>query len=316
MFSYALRRLLSLLPTLIGLTLLILILMHLVPGTVVEQMLGGDAAYDEQAKASLRAFFGLDRPFHVQYLEWLGSLLRGDLGISWRTARPVVKLIEPRFALTAELALLTIIVSITVGVPLGILSAVKRRTAIDDALRLASLTGLSVPVFWQGSMLILGLSVLFRWMPPVIYTSLIENPRSNLEIMLLPALTLGTASSAVIMRMTRSVFLEVLRNDYIRTARAKGLHDRVVLARHALKNALIPIVTVVGLQFGQILGGVVVVEEVFALPGLGRTVVQALFERDYPLVQAATLLIALALMLLNLAVDLTYALLDPRVRYA
>lgn len=316
MLRYTSRRLLSLIPTIFGLTVAVLLLMHMVPGTVVEQVLGTDAAADETAKAALRAFFGLDRPFHVQYLDWLSRMFQGDLGTSFRTAQPVLKIIGPKLMVSLELALLTMLVAVVVGVPLGILSAAMRGSWIDSLMRVFSLLGLSTPVFWQGSMMLLILSLYFRWMPPVIYSTFTQNPRINLTIMLLPALALGTASSAVIMRMTRSTFLEVLRQDYVRTARAKGLRERTVMARHALKNALIPVITVAGLQFGQILGGVVVVEEVFALPGLGRGVLQALFERDYPVVQASLLIIAVMLMLLNLMVDLLYAVVDPRIRYS
>lgn len=316
MFAYAVRRVVSLIPTLFGLTVVVLLLMHLVPGTVVEQLLGSDAADDELAKAALRAFFGLDQPFHTQYLTWLGRLLHGDLGTSFRTAQPVMKVLGSKLWVSAELAMLTVAVAVAVGVPLGIYSAVRRGSWVDGVLRVFSLMGLSTPVFWQGSMMILILSWGFRWMPPVIYTSFSQDPAVNLAIMWMPALALGTASSSAIMRMTRSAFLEILRQDYVRTARAKGLRERVVLNRHALKNALIPVVTVIGLQLGQILGGVVVVEEVFALPGMGRGILQALFERDYPVVQAGVLIIAAMLMLLNLGVDLLYAVFDPRIRYA
>lgn len=316
MFAYAARRILSLLPTLFGLSVVILLLMHMVPGTVVEQLLGTDAANDETAKAALRAFFGLDQPFHVQYLKWLKGLIQGDLGNSFRTAQPVVKTVIPKLLVSVELAFLTTTVAVVVGVPLGIYSAVRRGSWTDGVLRVFSLLGLSTPVFWQGSMMILFFSLAFRWMPPVIYAPFGQDPATNLTIMWMPALALGTSSSAAIMRMTRSSFLEILRQDYVRTARAKGLHERVVLNRHALKNALIPVVTVIGLQLGQILGGVVVVEEVFALPGLGRGVLQALFERDYPVVQASVLLIAVMLMVLNLLVDMLYGLFDPRIRYS
>lgn len=315
MLAYATRRVLSLVPTLLGLTVVVLLLMHLVPGTVVEQMLGTDAASDEAAKAALRAFFGLDEPFHIQYFKWLGNLLQGDLGTSFRTARPVLDVIDSKLMVSVELALLTLLVSVVVGIPLGLLAAAKQGTWADGILRVFSLLGLSTPVFWQGSMMILLVSVAFRWMPPVLYVPFTKGPITNLTIMWMPAVALGTASSAVIMRITRSTFLEILRQDYIRTARAKGLAERVVRTRHALRNALIPVVTVIGLQFGQILGGVVVVEEVFSLPGLGRGVLQALYERDYPVVQAGVLIIAVMLMVLNLGIDLLYAVFDPRIRY-
>jgi peptide/nickel transport system permease protein len=316
MGAYSVRRILSLIPTLFGLSVVVLLLMHLVPGTVVEQVLGSDAAADTTARAALRAFFGLDQPFHVQYWRWLTGVLHGDLGRSFRTAQPVLNIIAPKLMVSVELALLTTLVTVAVGVPLGIWAAVRHGTWPDGLLRIFSLLGLSTPVFWQGSMMILLLSLAFRWMPPVIYTPFNKGPLINLTIMCLPALALGTASSSVVMRMTRSSFLEILSQDYVRTARAKGLREKAVLNRHALRNALIPVVTVVGLQFGQILGGVVVVEEVFALPGLGRGVLQALFERDYPVVQAAVLIIAALLMLLNLSVDLMYGIFDPRIRYS
>lgn len=315
MARYALRRIIALVPTLFGVSIAVMALVHLVPGTVVEQMLGTEGVSDPQAMAALRHFFGLDQPLYLQYLRWLGQLSAGDLGQSWRTNQPVLASILSHFSVSAELAFFSMLVAVLMGVPLGIYAAMRQKTATDSALRVLSLAGLSVPVFWQGSMLLLVLSLVFHWIPPVIYSSWSDQPLVNLKIMLLPALTLGTSSTAVIMRMSRSAFLEVLRQDYVRTARAKGLGERVVLYRHALRNAMIPILTVIGLQLGYVLGGVVVVEQVFTLPGLGSLVIQAIFERDYPVVQGGVLFIAVVGMLLNLTVDLAYGLLDPRVQY-
>jgi peptide/nickel transport system permease protein len=228
---------------------------------------------------------------------------------------PVGKMIFDRLAVTAELGLLALVISLLVGIPLGTLSAIRENTALDHVARIVSLFSLSMPIFWQAAMLILGLSLWFNWVPPVDYASPIKSPVANLTQMLLPSLVLGTVVAAQVMRMTRSSLLEVLRHDYVRTARAKGLAEAMMIRRHAFKNALIPIITIIGVQIGYLLGGAVVTEEVFTLPGIGRLVLNAVYERDYPLVQGTILFIAVLFMLSNLAVDLLYAYLDPRIRY-
>ena len=310
-----LKRVLSLVPTLIGVTILVFLMVRLIPGTVVDQLIGTEGRVDESTKAAMRAFFGLDQPLHVQYLNWMGGLVRGDLGQSWRTGLPVSKMILDRLSVTAELGLLALGVSLLVGIPLGTLSAIRENTALDHVARIVSLFSLSIPIFWQAAMLILALSLWFNWVPPVEYAPITRDPLSNLKQMLMPMVVLGTVVAAQVMRMTRAALLEVLRHDYVRTARAKGLADTVVVSRHAFKNALIPIITVVGVQIGYLLGGAVVTEQVFTLPGVGWLVLNAVYERDYPLVQGTILFIAALFMLSNLLVDLLYAYLDPRIRY-
>jgi peptide/nickel transport system permease protein len=302
-------------PSLIGVTLVVFLMLRLIPGTVVEQMLGLEALATKETVESLRRFFGLDQPIHVQYAEWAGRVLSGDLGRSWRTAQPVTQLIWSRLPVTLELTLLSILVSIALGVATGIVSALRQGTLLDNLTRLGSLFGLSIPVFWQGTMLILLLSFYFGWAPPVDWANPFQEPGTNLKMMALPALCLGTASAATVMRMSRATLLDVLRQDYIRTAHAKGASQRGVVAGHALKNAMIPVITVVGLQVGTLLGGVVVVEEVFTLPGVGRLILQAIYARDYPVVQGTVLFIAVLFMVTNLIVDVCYAALDPRIRY-
>jgi peptide/nickel transport system permease protein len=312
---YIVVRLYSMALTLAGLTVLIFLMLRLIPGTVVEQMIGADAVASPAMVAQLKAFFGLDQPWYVQYGRWVGQLLQGDLGTSWRTGKPVVSLILERLPVTLELTLFSVAFALVIGMAAGVVSAVRRDGAVDNVTRVGTLLGLSVPVFWQGTMLILFFSLYLRWMPPVVWVDFFTDWRRNLTIMVLPALCLGTASAANIARTTRACMLDVMRSEYIRTAAAKGLAGRVVILKHALRNALIPIVTVAGLQLGILLGGTVVVEEVFTLPGVGRLVLWSIYQRDYPLTQSTILFIALLFMTLNLLVDLLYGYLDPRVRY-
>jgi peptide/nickel transport system permease protein len=295
---------------------LVFLMLRLVPGTVVEQMIGADAIASPAMVAELKRFFGLDQPWWQQYGRWVAALTHGDLGTSWRTGKPVVALILERLPVTIELTALAVGFAMLLGVPAGILSATRRDRAIDNVTRVGTLLGLSVPVFWQGTMLILFFSIYLRWMPPVMWVDFFADPGRNLTIMALPALCLGTASAANIARTTRACMLDVLRSEYIRTAAAKGLADRLVVLKHALKNALIPIVTVAGLQIGILLGGTVVVEEVFTLPGIGRLVLWSIYQRDYPLTQSTILFVAVMFMAINLAVDVLYGYLDPRIRYS
>jgi len=316
MSRYLAVRLYSMGLTLVGLTVLVFLMLRLVPGTVVEQMIGADAVVSQAMVDQLKAFFGLDQPWYVQYVKWVGRLSHGDLGTSWRTGKPVILLILERLPVTLELTTLSVGFAVALGMPAGILSAIRRDRAIDQVTRVGTLLGLSVPVFWQGTMLILFFSLYLRWMPPIGWVDLVTDPRRNLTIMLLPVVCLGTASAANIARTTRSCMLDVLRSEYVRTAAAKGLGRRVVILKHALKNALIPVVTVVGLQAGILLGGTVVVEEVFTLPGVGRLVLWSIYQRDYPVTQSTILFIAVLFMAINLVVDLLYRYLDPRIRYA
>jgi peptide/nickel transport system permease protein len=316
MSKYFANRILAMVITLLGVTVIVFLLVRLIPGTIVSQMMGTEALTSYETVESLRRYFGLDQPLHVQYFQWITRVLMGDLGVSWRTSVPVSEYLLSRLPVTVELTGIAIIVASLIGIPAGIVSALKQNQSVDGAARILSLLGLSIPVFWQGTMLILILSLAFRWAPPLEWVSPAKDLSANLNMMLLPGFCLGTASAAVIMRMTRSCMLDVMRQEYIRTARAKGLAERIVLVSHALKNAMIPVVTVAGLQIGYLLGGTVVVEEVFSLPGIGRLVLSAIYQRDYPTVQGATLLIAVMVMGVNLVVDAIYAFLDPRIRYA
>jgi peptide/nickel transport system permease protein len=313
---YVVVRLYSMAVTLVGLSVLVFLMLRLVPGTVVEQLIGADAIASPAMVAELKRFFGLDQPWWQQYGRWVAALAHGDLGTSWRTGKPVVALILERLPVTIELTSLAVGFAMLLGIPAGILSATRRDQAIDNVTRVGTLLGLSVPVFWQGTMLILFFSIYLRWMPPVMWVGFFADPGRNLTIMALPALCLGTASAANIARTTRACMLDVLRSEYIRTAAAKGLADRLVVLKHALKNALIPIVTVAGLQIGILLGGTVVVEEVFTLPGIGRLVLWSIYQRDYPLTQSTILFVAVMFMAINLAVDVLYGYLDPRIRYS
>ena len=315
MRRYALIRTLSILPTLIGVSLAVFLMIRLIPGTIVDQMIGMEGTYSEQSMRALRAFFGLDQPIHVQYARWFGRVLQGDLGTSWRTGLPVLEMITSRLQVTLELTLGAMLVALAVGVPLGIVSARRENTRLDHAVRVLSLFSLSIPIFWQATMLILATSLWLDWAPTVDFVSPFKSLSANLAIIALPSVALGTVSAAVFMRMTRSTLLEVMRQDYIRTARAKGLREQGVVWGHALKNSLIPLITVAGVQVGYLLGGVVVTEEVFTLPGVGRLILWAVFQRDYPLVQGTILFVSLLFMLSNLVVDLIYAYVDPRIRY-
>jgi peptide/nickel transport system permease protein len=315
MGRYLVVRLYSMALTLVGLTVLLFLMLRLIPGTVVEQLIGADAIVSPAMVAELKRFFGLDQPWHVQYGHWLAQLAHGDLGTSWRTGKPVIQLILERLPVTLELTGLAVAFALVAGIAAGIVSALRRDEAVDNVTRVGTLLGLSVPVFWQGTMLILFFSLYLRWMPPVMWVDFFTDPRRNLTIMLLPAICLGTASAANIARTTRACMLDVLRSEYIRTAAAKGLAARALVLKHALRNALIPVVTVVGLQIGILLGGSVVVEEVFTLPGVGRLVLWSIYQRDYPLTQNTILFIAVMFMTINLLVDLLYGYLDPRIRY-
>jgi len=315
-WTYLLQRLLAMGVTLFGVSLLVFGMVRLVPGTVVEQLLGQAAMASPEVLQSFRRFFGLDRSLHLQYLDWLGGVLRGDLGVSWLSGRPVLGLFLERVPVSAELAVLAVGWSLLLGIPLGTGAAVWRGGVRDGGIRVLATIGLSLPAFWQGTVLILLFSVTLGWMPSLQWVSLTRDPGANLAIMALPVLTLGTATAAMITRLARAAMLDVLGREYVRTARAKGLPESRVTFRHGLRNALIPVVTVAGVQLGYIIGGIVVVEDVFTLPGVGRLLLDAIFQRDYPVVQGAILLLAAAFMGLNLLVDLLYAVIDPRLRRA
>ena len=316
MTRYLARRLGLLVPTLLGISVLVFVLMRLIPGDVVQVMLGTEAQLAPEQRETLYRLFGLDAPLHVQYLRWLGDLLRGDLGVSLRTAEPVTRVIAGRLPITLELALLAALLSWVLAVPLGVIAAIRRDGLLDAFAHVVGLIGLSVPNFWLATMLLLATSLYLRWQPAgAEWASPFRDPLTNAQQMLLPVLSLSAALIAVVMRMTRSAMLEVLGQDYIRTARAKGLGEPLVLGRHASKNAAIPVVTVMGVQVGYLLGGAVVVELIFGLPGIGWMILNGIYQRDYPLVQGGVLFVAVVFVLVNLLVDVTYAYLDPRIRY-
>ncbi len=317
MFGYLLQRILSFVPTLLGVSLLVFFAIRLVPGDAITATLGTEAGMLTGAqRVALERYYGLDKPAVTQYFVWLGEALRGNLGFSIRHGQPVAQLIASRFPLTLELSLFAVVIALLIGVPIGVLSAIRQNSVFDVAGRLLSLLGLALPNFLVGTLIIYALSVYFGVLPTAgDYVSLFEDPVKNLQQLFFPAFTLGFAFSASVMRMTRSSMLEVLGEDYVRTARSKGLAEGRVVERHAFRNALIPVVTLLGVEMGYLLGGAFIVEQLFALPGLGRLTVNAVSQREYALVQGATLFIALNVVVINLLVDVLYALLDPRISY-
>ena len=308
-----LRRLGATLPVLLLVTAGVFSLLHLTPGDPIDAMMA--ESQDATAKAALRAELGLDRPIAVQYAAWMGRVLRGDLGRSIRNGEPVLENVGRRLRPSLELALLAMAISLLVAFPLGLLSAYRRRTAVDRAGTTFALFGICMPNFLLALLLIFLFGVTLRWLPISGYVDPLEEPWDGMRSLILPAVTLGLALGAVVTRTLRSSLLEALGDDYVRTARAKGLAEWKILRRHVLKNALLPVVTVLGLQLGTLIGGAVITEYVFALPGVGRLVVDAVFARDYPLVQGVVLLIALGFIACNLLVDLLYGWIDPRIRY-
>lgn len=295
-------------------SLLIFAMMRLLPGDVVDIIAGTDGTVSSAAKEKLRESMGLSDPIPVQYIKWLGDLLRGDPGTSLRSGEPVGSILMRALPITIELAILGLIISTLVSIPLGVISAVKRDTFFDFGARVGGLVGLSLPNFWVATLMLLFTSKAFGWTPSIRVISLTSDPIGNLEQMIMPSIALAVPLMAITMRMTRTTMLEVLGQDYVRTANAKGLAPRPILYRHALKNALIPVITVIGFQLGGLLGSAAVVEVVFGLNGVGNTLLQGIFNRDYPLVQAATLYLAIVFVLINLIVDVLYAWLDPRIK--
>ena len=288
---------------------------RLAPGDIVDILFSTAGYVDPDARRTIMRELGIDRPLVVQYGDWIWQILHGDLGKSYRYDLPAWEIIRPLLPVTLELALLSLVVAVCLGVPTGVVSAVRQDSTLDYVLRVVSLAGLSMPSFWLGMVIILGLVAWLGWIPPMTYVPPTENFRLNAVQFLLPALAVGYRSSALIMRITRSSVLEVLREDYIRTARAKGQRPRVVVWRHAFRNAMLPVVTVIGIEFAFLIGGLIVTESVFNLPGVARFLVEAILWRDYPMVQNLVMFIAIVVILSNLAVDMLYGFLDPRVRY-
>jgi len=316
MSTYIFRRILALIPTLLGISVIVFLVIRLIPGDTISAMIGTQFKLTETQAESLRRYYGLDKPLPEQYWLWLTAAVRGDFGLSVRTGRPVLSEILSRYPLTLELALLAMVIAITIGIPVGILSAVRRNSALDLGGRLFSLVGLAMPSFWMGTLIIFVLSVYFHTLPNSgNYVGFFKNPAENLKQLIFPAITLGFAFSAAVMRTTRSALMEELGKDYARTARAKGRTQSEVVLRHCLKNALIPIITLVGIEAGYLFGGAIIIEEVYAMPGVGRLLLGAINQRDYALVQGTILFIALNFVFINLIADLTYALVNPRIRY-
>jgi peptide/nickel transport system permease protein len=317
MTKYILTRLVLMVPTLLGVIVLVFFLLRVVPGDVVEMRFasGQNQWVDQKVLDAERAKLGLDKPLWRQFGDYLMGLLRLDLGRSMWTGSPITEEIKLRFALSLQLALMATFVATILAIPLGIVAALRQDTWVDYAVRVFSIAGLAMPSFWLGILLILVLLVSFRWLPPMVYTPFWIDPWQNLAQLVWPAVAVGYRYSAVATRMTRSAMLEVLREDYIRTARAKGLWQNLILTRHALKNALLPVLTVIALEFAFLLGGLVVTEQVFNLNGIGLLFVKAITLRDYTLTQALVLLVATTFIVVNFLVDLAFAWIDPRIRY-
>ena len=320
MHKYAARRLLALVPTLLIMSILLFLILRVLPGDITAVILGdveeGSIRISQSTLDQLREELGLNRPLHLQYVHWLWDISRGDLGTSLLTRKPVSVEILHRLPLTLQIAFMAKVLALLFGIPIGIVSAIKRNSLLDYLLRFMSIFFLAAPNFWLGLLVLMGGVLWFTWSPPLGYNLIWEHPTANMLQLIWPILILALSGMAIIARMTRSTMLEVLREDYVRTARAKGLTERVVIYRHALKNAMIPVVTLAGLSFGHLLGGTVIMETVFSIPGMGLYMIEAIRNRDYPIVQGVAIMIAAFFMLVNLVVDLLYAWLDPRISYS
>jgi peptide/nickel transport system permease protein len=314
MARYIVRRLISLIPVLLGVSVIVFFLVRLIPGSALQMYLGTQVEATPEQMEELKRIFGEDKPVPVLYVEWLGRLMHGDFGYSLRTGREVLPDILQRLPLSVELTVLALAISLLIGIPLGIAGAIKRNPVLDVLIRIAGLLGLSLPQFWLASLMVIAFSGLKGFIPMGNYVPFTQAPLENLRMMLFPALAIGIGLAAVIMRYMRNSMLEVMQMDYIRTAQAKGLKRKVVIVRHALKNAILPVITVAGFNTGYLLGGAIVIEEVFALPGMGRLALYAIYQRDYSLIQGIVLIVATMFVLINLGTDLIYATIDPRIR--
>lgn len=315
MVGFLARRIITVfLPTLLGISLLVFFAMRLIPGSFVDVMIGLSGEVSDDQRAQIAASYGLDAPLPIQYLRWLGNILTGDMGNSLRTGQPVAQSIIDRLPITLELTLLATIVSLVLAIPAGILAAVNRGGSIDVVIRLVALIGLSVPNFLIATLLILFISTKWQVLPTTGFVGIEHGLWPNLKSIILPSIALGALLAASIMRMTRSSVLEELGKEYLTVARAKGLSSKAVVMRHAVRNALVPVITVVGIQTGYLLGGTVIVEQIFAIPGIGRLALDAVSQRDYPVVQGTTLFIAAAFVFMNLVTDVVYGFVDPRIR--
>jgi peptide/nickel transport system permease protein len=312
--GYLLRRFALMIVTLFGVSVIIFVLLRLVPGNIADILVDSAGIVDVRQKQKIERELGLDRPIVVQYAQWIGGLARGDLGFAYVTEKPAIDEILPRIPVTAKLAVLALFFSVLFGLPLGVISAVRRNTTLDYVLRVISLSGLSLPSFWLGLLILMLFVKVFGWIP--IYANTPATLWQELWPLSIPAAAVGFRSSALIMRLTRSSMLEVLRQDYVRTARAKGATDASVNYEHALRNAVLPVVTIIGIEAAFLIGGLIVTETVFNIPGVARFLVEAIRSRDYPIVQNLVMFIAVVVVMVNFLVDMTYTLLDPRIKYA
>jgi peptide/nickel transport system permease protein len=311
--GYILRRLAFALPTLILVSTGIFLMVRLLPGDIIDILFGGDQTASEEVKQQAREQLGLNGSYAEQYWRWISGVLQGDFGFSLRNAEPVSNIVFDALTVTLELVLIALLIATIVGVPLGVISAVRRDTGWDVGARVGGLIGLSVPSFWLATLLLLITSRAFGWVPPLVYISPFDDPVGNLSQFILPALSISVFTMAIVMRMVRATMLEVLGQDYVRTARAKGVGRKTVISKHALRNALIPVITIIGFEIGVLIGGAAIIETIFGLPGVGYVLLQAIFGRDYPVIQAMTLLIAVTFIFANLLVDVLYGVLDPRI---
>jgi len=325
MRAYIIRRALLIIPTVILASMIVFAVIRLIPGDVIDQMVGDMVKVTEHDRAAIEHMLGLDAPVHIQYVRWVGlapdpekgfqGILQGNLGRSLWKNTPVTEEILNRLPVTFELGLLALLIAQLIALPIGIFSAIRQDTFLDYIARSVAIAFIAVPGFWVATLIMVYPPLWWNWSPPMWYVAFLDNPVENLAVFIIPACILGMALSGVTMRMTRTMMLEVLRQDYIRTAWAKGIRERVVVVRHALKNALIPVITILGLQMPIMIGGTVIIEQIFNLPGMGRLIVESTFKRDYPLITGTMLFLAVAILAINLLVDLTYSFLDPRVHY-
>ena len=313
MAGYILRRIAYAIPTLIIVSIGIFLMVRLLPGDIIDILFGGDLSAPEEVKEQAREQLGLNGSYAEQYWRWISGVVQGDFGFSLRNTEPVSNIIGDALVITLELVVLGLLIATLVGVPLGVISAVRRDSAADYTSRIGGLIGLSIPSFWLATLLLLFTSRVFGWVPPLVYISPWDDPIGNLSQFILPAISISVFTMAIVMRMVRNTMLEVLGQDYVRTARAKGVSRRKVVTKHALRNALIPVITIVGFEIGVLIGGAAIVEIIFGLPGVGYVLLQAIFGRDYPVIQAMTLMIAFTFIFANLLVDILYGILDPRI---
>ena len=313
MTGYILRRIAIAIPTLILVSIGIFLMVRLLPGDIIDILFGGDQTASEEVKEQAREQLGLNGSYLEQYWRWITGVVQGDFGFSLRNTEPVSNIVGDALVVTLELVVLALLIALLIAVPLGVISAVRRDTGWDVVARVGGLVGLSVPSFWLATLLLLFTSRVFGWVPPLTYISPFDDPIGNLSQFILPAISISVFTMAIVMRMVRATMLEVLGQDYVRTARAKGVGRKTVISKHALRNALIPVVTIVGFEIGVLIGGAAIIETIFGLPGIGYVLLQAIFGRDYPVIQAMTLLIAFTFIFANLLVDILYGVLDPRI---